>query len=150
MPPVWTGCRNCEPILLRYKRYRPVLQPIEPLPNTAANVTRRVPIFSKHGPTYRAESCEPLLQAVQDGKLRLENLVHGDYPGRSLPRTVLPGIKAVGYWDADEPQNWGLGWHQNDGIELTLLERGSLDFAVEGNCSKRRSRSAALIGQQTD
>ncbi len=95
-------------------------------------MARRVPIYTNQDETYQADTCQPLLQAAEAGKIRLETLVHGHYPGRLLPRTALPGLKTVGYWDAEEPQSWGLGWHQNEGIELTLLERGTLDFAVEG------------------
>lgn len=94
-------------------------------------MNRRVPIYTNQDEIYQADACQPLLQAAQAGVIRLETLVHGHYPGRPLPRTALPGLKTVGYWDADEPQTWGLGWHQNEGIELTLLERGSLDFAIE-------------------
>lgn len=92
----------------------------------------RVPIYTSQDEIYQADTCQPLLQAARAGQIRLETLVHGHYPGRPLPRTALPGLKTVGYWDAEEPQSWGLAWHQNEGIELTLLERGGLDFAVEG------------------
>ena len=95
-------------------------------------MARRVPLYTNQDETYQADGCQPLLAAATAGEIRLETLVHGHYPGRLLPRTALPGLKTVGYWDADEPQNWGLDWHQNEGIELTLLERGTLDFAVEG------------------
>ncbi len=37
----------------------------------------------------------------------------------------------VGFWDAAADQDWGLDWHQNEGIELTLLESGRLDFGVD-------------------
>lgn len=95
-------------------------------------MNRRVPIYTGQDEIYRADACQPLLRAAEAGAIRLETLVHGHYPGRPLPRQALAGLKTVGYWDAEGPQAWGLGWHQNEGIELTLLERGSLDFAVEG------------------
>ena len=94
-------------------------------------MTKRVPIYTSQDETYQADTCQPLLQAARVGGIRLETLVHGHYPGRPLPRAALPGLKTVGYWDAEGPQAWGLGWHQNEGIELTLLERGGLDFAAE-------------------
>jgi len=93
---------------------------------------RRIPIYTTQDETCQADSCQPVLEAARTGEIRLETLVHGHYPGRALPRNALPGLKTVGYWDAEQAQNWGLGWHQNEGIELTLLERGGLDFAVEG------------------
>ena len=95
-------------------------------------MSRRVPIYTNEDETLQADACRPLVEAADAGEIRLETLVHGHYPGRPLPREALPGLKTVGYWDAEGPQGWGLGWHQNEGIELTLLERGGLDFAVEG------------------
>ena len=38
---------------------------------------------------------------------------------------MLPGLKMAGYWDADSDQDWGLPWHRNEGIELTLLEEAA-------------------------
>ncbi len=92
----------------------------------------RIPIFTNQDEIYQADTCQPLTWAVEAGEIRLQTLVHGHYPGRVLPKSVLPGLKTVGFWDAEAPQTWGLDWHQNEGIELTLLERGTLDFAIEG------------------
>ena len=39
----------------------------------------------------------------------------------------MPGIKTIGFWDARKDQDWMLGWHRNEGIEITL-EQGSLGF----------------------
>ncbi len=89
------------------------------------------PIFEVHGETFAADSCQPLIQGAATGEVRLEALVHGHYPGRALPSSVLPGLKTVGYWDATHDQAWGLEWHRNEGIELTFLESGNLDFANE-------------------
>lgn len=94
---------------------------------------QRIPIYTSQDETYRADSCRPLLAAARAGEIRLEALVHGHYPGRRLPKKALPGLKTVGFWDAVEQQRWRLDWHQNEGIELTLLERGHLEFAVEAD-----------------
>jgi AraC family L-rhamnose operon regulatory protein RhaS len=59
-------------------------------------------------------------------------LVRGHYPGRPLPHGALPGLKTIGYWDAETAQDWGLAWHRNEGIEITFLESGELAFAVDG------------------
>jgi AraC-like DNA-binding protein len=93
---------------------------------------RPIPIYQDHDETYRADSCEPLDKAAAAGRLRIEALRHGHYPGRALPASTLPGVKMVGYWDATEDQHWGLDWHRNEGLELTFLERGRLPFAVDG------------------
>jgi AraC family L-rhamnose operon regulatory protein RhaS len=90
-----------------------------------------IPLYQEHGSTYRADTCGPVRTAVVAGQLEHQALVHGQYPGRRLPRGVLSGVKTVGYWDAGEPQDWGLDWHRNEGIEFTWLERGSLGFAVD-------------------
>jgi AraC-like DNA-binding protein len=91
-----------------------------------------IPIFRDHDETYRADSCRPLTDAAETGGLHLGAICHGHYPGKALPPHVLSGLKMAGFWDAPEPQNWGLPWHFNEGIELTFLETGSLDFAVDG------------------
>ncbi|TWT68480.1 AraC family transcriptional regulator [Crateriforma conspicua] len=92
----------------------------------------RIPIYKIQDATYRADSCRRLMEAAEAGQIQLDAVVHGHYPGRRLPKNALPGLKALGYWDAARPQSWGLDWHQNEGIELCLLDRGQLQFAVEG------------------
>lgn len=94
-------------------------------------MTPHIPAYTDDDATLRADACQPLAQAAEAGTVRLEAFKHGHYPGHALPRQALPGLKSVGFWDAETPQDWGLGWHQNEGIELTLLERGRVDFAVE-------------------
>ena len=90
------------------------------------------PIYKEAGQTYAADTCVPLVQAAKAGQVRLQALVCGHYPGQKLPRGVLPGLKNVGFWDADHPQDWGLDWHRNEGIELTLVETGRLAYSVHG------------------
>ena len=51
---------------------------------------------------------------------------------------MLPGVKTVGFWDARCAQEWGLDWHRNEGIELTFLERGGADFAVDRHACRLR------------
>jgi AraC-like DNA-binding protein len=95
-------------------------------------VIRSIPIYRTCGEMFRADTCLPVVQAVQRGELRHEALSHGHYPGRTLPPGTLTGLKTVGYWDAQNAQNWGLAWHRNEGVELTFLENGVLGFAAEG------------------
>lgn len=90
-----------------------------------------VPLYHEAGSTYRADTCGPLEAAVAAGKVELQALAHGHYPGRRLPRRGLPGVKTIGFWDAQQGQDWGLDWHRNEGIELTWLERGFLPFALQ-------------------
>lgn len=92
---------------------------------------RAIPIFRDHGESCAADGCQPLIEASAEGKVQLHALVHGHYPGRLLPSGSLPGLKTVGYWNATEPQRWGLPTHQNEGIEITFLESGKLSFRAD-------------------
>ncbi len=94
--------------------------------------------MSEHPPTYRAagkvfraDACQALIAAAKRGDVQVKGLARGTYPGIRLASRDLPQLKAVGFWDAAITQTWGLGWHRNEGIELTYLESGSLGFAVE-------------------
>ena len=91
-----------------------------------------IPIYEEQGRRYEADTCRPVVRAERAGQLRHVVLARGHYPGPRLPRNALPGVKVVGFWDAGRKQDWGLDWHRNEGIELTLLERGTLGFAVDG------------------
>lgn len=91
-----------------------------------------VPIYQEQKRTYEADACRPVVDATQAGQLQHVAFARGHYPGRRLPRNALPGVKVVGFWDADHRQTWGLDWHRNEGIELTFLESGGLGFALEG------------------
>lgn len=93
---------------------------------------------------HTSDQCEPLLAASRRGEVRLEALVRGAYPGRPLGRGVLPGVCSVGFWDAPQAQGWGLDWHRNEGLEITYLESGRLDFGV-GSESVELSPGALTI-----
>lgn len=58
-------------------------------------------------------------------------LSRGQYPGCSLGRGNLTGLKSVGFWDAECTQSWGLDWHRNEGVEITFCETGCLSFAAD-------------------
>lgn len=90
-------------------------------------------IYKELGQTYVADCCVPLVRAASQGQLSLRAWTQGHYPGRKLPSHALPGVMTVGVWDAAHAQDWGLDWHRNEGIELTLLEKGRLPFSVDGS-----------------
>ncbi|MBI5385207.1 MAG: AraC family transcriptional regulator [Verrucomicrobia bacterium] len=92
---------------------------------------QRSPIFLSPLVKYHADRCEPLVQAVRRGEVRLEALARHGYPGRPMPAKMLPCVSTVGFWDATGTQSWGLDWHRNEGIEFTYLSRGKTDFLVE-------------------
>jgi AraC family L-rhamnose operon regulatory protein RhaS len=90
-----------------------------------------LPIYLEHGKTYQPDTCLPLLRGEAEGKIHFHALARGHYPGKKLARGALPGLKTVGFWDANHHQDWGLDWHRNEGIELTFLESGGMPFAVD-------------------
>ena len=94
-------------------------------------MSKPIPQYRSRGEIYQAATCVPLVEAAKAGQVRIEALAHGHYPGRRLSRCLLPGLNAIGYWDADADQLWGLAWHRNEGIEVSFLESGSLGFAVD-------------------
>jgi len=93
----------------------------------------RVPIYRERGRTYHADSCDPLVRACRNGALEVQALSRGTYPGTRLPGSELDGLRSVGFWDAKHDQDWGLEWHRNEGLELTFLETGSVEFALENS-----------------
>ena len=93
-------------------------------------MSRQVPIFKDLSGTFMADTCLPLVEAVERGEVTMKALARGHYPGDKFPLQTLPGLKTVGFWNAEKDQSWHLPWHRNEGIELTLLETGSLHFDV--------------------
>lgn len=91
----------------------------------------KAPVYIDHGKTYHVDTCAELRGAVARGELSFSAICRGSYPGRQIPDKMLPGICSVGFWDATQKQSWGLPWHRNEGIELTWLETGSLDFNLD-------------------
>lgn len=79
----------------------------------------------------QADGCEPLREAVARGEVRMEARVRGQYPGTPLESGRLPGLRTIGYWDAQGPQHWGLPMHRNEGIEICYLLSGELTFATD-------------------
>lgn len=79
----------------------------------------------------QADGCAPLREAVARGEVRMEARVRGQYPGTPLPGNRLPGLRTIGYWDAQGPQTWGLPMHRNEGIEICYLLSGELVFATD-------------------
>jgi AraC-like DNA-binding protein len=87
--------------------------------------------YSDPAGIFQADTCRPLEYAAARGEVDLTALTRGHYPGRPLEDGVLRSVCSLGYWDARRTQAWGLGWHRNEGIEVTFLERGSLAFGVD-------------------
>lgn len=91
------------------------------------------PELFRDGPTtYAADTCSPLRDAAEAGAIELAALSRGAYPGDPLADDALPGLRSAGTWNASADQDWGLDWHRNEGLELTFLARGRLEFACDG------------------
>lgn len=86
--------------------------------------------FEADGIVYHADTCLPLVDAVKRKKLKFKALARYTYPGDRLTEDTL-GLNSIGYWDANEPQDWGLDWHRNEGIEIHFLESGTMPYAQE-------------------
>lgn len=87
--------------------------------------------YEADGIVYHADTCLPLVDAVERKKLKFKALARYTYPGNRLTEDTL-GINSVGYWDANEKQDWGLDWHRNEGIEIHFLESGTMPYS-QGN-----------------
>ena len=94
-----------------------------------ANVQEIQP-YEADGVVYHADTCLPLIDAYKRNKLKFKALARHTYPGDRLDENTL-GLNSIGYWDANEPQDWGLDWHRNEGIEFHFLESGSMPYAQE-------------------
>ncbi|TYA74780.1 helix-turn-helix transcriptional regulator [Seonamhaeicola marinus] len=86
--------------------------------------------YEADGVVYHADTCLPLIDAYGRRKLKFKALARHTYPGDRLDDNTL-GLNSIGYWDADEPQDWGLDWHRNEGIEFHFLESGTMPYAQE-------------------
>jgi AraC-like DNA-binding protein len=86
--------------------------------------------YKDHGNIYLSDTCVNPAAAADRGELILNALARDTYPGDLLSEEELPGVKTIGYWDAHKSQTWGLDWHRNEGIEITFLMNGHLDFLL--------------------
>lgn len=87
------------------------------------------PFKSEDGSIYHADTCEPLVNAYQEGKVEFQALARHTYPGKRLTEDTK-GLNTIGYWSANDEQDWGLDWHRNEGIEFHFLESGSMPYAM--------------------
>ncbi|BAO76128.1 helix-turn-helix transcriptional regulator [Winogradskyella sp. PG-2] len=86
--------------------------------------------YEVDGVVYHADTCLPLIDAHDRNKIKFKALARHTYPGDRLDDNTL-GLNSIGYWDANEPQDWGLDWHRNEGIEFHFLESGTMPYSQE-------------------
>lgn len=92
---------------------------------------RGIAIYRQGGEYHRADSCEPLKRAAQNGHVRLVARGRGAYPGAAFPPEELQEVRSAGFWDARYSQDWGLDWHRNEGLELTYVSSGRVHFGID-------------------
>lgn len=101
--------------------------------NISVKVTvQKIEPYIANGIVYHADTCLPLIDAVSRDKVKFKALARYTYPGDRLTDDTL-GLNSIGYWDASEPQDWGLNWHRNEGIEIHFLESGTMPYAQESS-----------------
>lgn len=86
------------------------------------------PFQAAEGIVYHADTCSPLTDAYERKKVKFNALARHSYPGNRLDENTI-GLNSIGYWDANTPQDWGLDWHRNEGIEFHFLESGLMPYA---------------------
>jgi AraC family L-rhamnose operon regulatory protein RhaS len=89
-------------------------------------------LFKAGQKVLRADSCQPLVEAVREGSVTLRALARGHYPGERLKASEAPGVCSLGYWHAAGEQRHGLPPHRNEGIELTMAFLGESAVMVDG------------------
>ncbi|ANW96045.1 AraC family transcriptional regulator [Wenyingzhuangia fucanilytica] len=94
------------------------------------NIQNIEPFQAAEGIVYHADTCLPLVDASERKKVKLKSLARHSYPGKRLDENTI-GLNSIGYWDANTPQDWGLDWHRNEGIEFHFLESGLMPYAQE-------------------
>lgn len=94
-------------------------------------MNRRPPLFTPKRDQPGADQHLPLLASIEAGRIDFHAVGRGHYPGHRLEPGQLPRLLSAGYWDARGDQNWGMDFHRNEGVEICLLETGSMRFAVD-------------------
>jgi AraC-like DNA-binding protein len=89
------------------------------------------PTYRTRQARYEIDGCEPQNDAIRRGKIHFHALTKGHYPGTPIPKSILPGLNSIGFWNAGGAQDWGLDPHRNEGIEISFLETGTTAFSVD-------------------
>jgi len=81
--------------------------------------------------SFRDDPTGPLRRARARGDIGLWAWGRREYPGESLTEGELPGLLSAGLWEVEADQDWGLDWHLNEGLEVTFVTSGHVEFATE-------------------
>ena len=100
---------------------------------------REKPVFQSRNLRYEIDTCNPQNRAIESGKVSWHGLTKGHYPGTLIPQNILPGLNAIGFWDANGTPDWGEEPHRNEGIEVIFLETGKTAITVDGKMFNLRA-----------
>ena len=87
--------------------------------------------MAEHSMRTTPDSCLPLANAIARERISMRAGARGTYPGDALAPAVLPGLMTAGIWNAVGPQDWGLPWHRNEGIEICCMLTGQTAFSTD-------------------
>ena len=93
-------------------------------------------VFVSSDYRYVCDTCEPLKSAIKSGSVEWTGFRRGLYPGVELAGEELEGLRLLAYWDAKKNQDWSLGFHRNEGLEIGFVENGSTGFSSDGRSKK--------------
>jgi AraC family L-rhamnose operon regulatory protein RhaS len=82
-------------------------------------------------PVSGADACDAQFSAAQAGKIQLQALSRGQYPGRPIASGTLPGLNSIGVWDGTGPQDWGVAAQRNKSLEIYFVETGNMAFMAD-------------------
>ncbi len=78
------------------------------------------------------DDCVAQFEALRQGTVHFHALSAGHYPGKPIPRGILPGLSGIGWVEGRHRHGWHTGLHCNEGVEISFLERGASVFQSSG------------------
>lgn len=84
-------------------------------------------------------------RAIRRHELKLVAFARPSYPGKRLPPNLLPGLLSIGCWDAPSDQTWGSGSTRIEGLLLSFVGRGRLDFGIDDQTFALGSGQLAIV-----
>lgn len=94
-------------------------------------VNQRPTVFISQDYKYVCDTCEALKGGIARGTIDWVGIKRGLYPGAEFKSKELDKLRLLAYWDAQKAQDWGLGFHRNEGLEIGFVERGEAEFSTD-------------------
>lgn len=86
-------------------------------------------VFVRYG-KYVCDTCEPLKRGIARKTIKWTGIKRGLYPGTPFESDELGGLRLLAYWDSKQNQDWSLGYHRNEGLEIGFVEKGETEFST--------------------